>query len=502
MQKTLFTLVAIILLPTFLTASNGVKAYFNHCNFYSPADKPYIETYLSIIGNSVIYNKNANGKYQGTVQVSIAFMQDSLIKNFKKYELLSTEEANDTISRANFIDQQRFALDNGAYTMEIEIADKAEPEKKFISTEKIIVDFPTDKISLSHIELLESATKTETQNKLSKGGYDIVPYVSTYYPENFNTLSFYAEVYNTSKIWGDKEKYLVNYFIEDANKKQKLSSYSNFTKCESSIVNSLLHSFSIDNLPSGNYNLCIEVRDKKNQLVTTNKLFFQRSNAIATYTNQDLSQIDWSKTFLGKVTDTDSLIEMIRCTRPISNQSEITYSENQIHSREDSLLRTYIFTFWQKRNPSNPEQSWQIYYNNVVEVNRLFTTSTKKGYATDRGRVYLQYGNPSERGVYEHDSNTLPYEIWKYDKLGNQTQRKFVFYYPELSTNDYKLLHSTASGEIQDSRWQIKLSNRLNPNSNLDVERVDNDYSGSHIEENFYGTRATPGTKSRDIGNK
>jgi len=55
-----------------LSASN-VTAYLTYGIFSAPAKGPYLETYISVIGNSMKFVKNANGKYQGAVDISIAF---------------------------------------------------------------------------------------------------------------------------------------------------------------------------------------------------------------------------------------------------------------------------------------------------------------------------------------------------------------------------------------------------------------------------------------------
>src|SRR3974377_1599283 len=127
MKKFFFILFATI---SALVSKADITAFFSHCTFNTPDNKPYIETYLSVIGNSILFKKNANGKYQGQVEVGYIFSKRGQIFASKKYNLLSPD-GNDTVNRPNFIDQQRFALDTGNYEMELLISDKNSKSKVY-----------------------------------------------------------------------------------------------------------------------------------------------------------------------------------------------------------------------------------------------------------------------------------------------------------------------------------------------------------------------------------
>ena len=48
----------ISLIVAFNVNANKLQAYLSYATFLSPADGPYIETYLSVVGNSVKFIKN------------------------------------------------------------------------------------------------------------------------------------------------------------------------------------------------------------------------------------------------------------------------------------------------------------------------------------------------------------------------------------------------------------------------------------------------------------
>jgi hypothetical protein len=191
-----------------------LQAFLTYSSFYSPQQGSYLETYLSVYGKSVNFVKNQNGKYQATIEVTMIFKQNETIKDYKKYDLLS-QEADDTLKiNFNFVDQQRFALADGKYTYELSIADKNSINKPYHVSDEIVIDYPLTQVNVSGIELIESFKKTITPSIISKSGYDLIPYVSDFYPETVDKLTFYAEIYNSELILGKEDAFLVSYFIE------------------------------------------------------------------------------------------------------------------------------------------------------------------------------------------------------------------------------------------------------------------------------------------------
>ena len=48
------------------------------------------------------------------------------------------------------------------------------------------------------------------------------------------------------------------------------------------------------------------------------------------------------------------------------------------------------------------------------------------------------------------------------------SNRKFIFYNPDLINNQYRLLHSDMVGELKNPRWSYELSKRNTQNGNVD----------------------------------
>lgn len=476
----------ILLFSTTILSKASISAYFNHSAFFAPEKGPYIETYLSIMGNSVKYLKTKEKKYQGSVSVTILFKNGDKIEAGNKYNLLSPIYSDTTSIKENFIDQQRFLLSNGAYELELIIKDNNDPNgKEFSSKQPIEINFPDSAILFSTIQLLDSYSKSSINGPLTKNGYDLVPYVSNLYPQNSNQLSFYAELYHSNRL-GENEKFIFNYFIESASTKSILTGFTGFSKQTASQVNPLLNTFSIESLPSGDYNLAIEAKNKNNELMATQKIFFQRINTSAQYSIEDIAAVNINNTFAVLITDKDSLVTYIKSLRPISNESEKKFIDNQLSKNDMKILQQFFYNFWEKRSKINPQESWLTYNEQVKKVQKLFHTQLKKGYETDRGRVFLQYGAPDQRTEVTSEPNVYPYEIWQYYRIETnnqiQTDKRFVFYNPDLVSNSYPLIFSDARGEIYDTSWQLKLKKRTVQVFNLDQENAGDHYGGNSQE--------------------
>ena len=470
------------------TNAKNLQAYLSYSTFVSLADGPYIETYLTVMGSSVQLKKNANNKFQGTIEVTLIFKRNDTIVDFKKYNLLSPEVDDTSKINFSFIDQQRFILPNGTYDFEIKIVDLNNNKNPFESIESVYVNFLPNKIFISDIELIESFTKSTEQNILTKSGYDLVPYIFNYYPERIKTLTFYAEIYNTAKLLGENERFLVTYFVESFETRKYIAGLQKFKKETSAKINIAFNDFEISKLPSGNYNLVIEIRTKENKLVTNKKLFFQRSNPNIQIDYSDISAVDADNSFVKHYTDKDTLTGMIRSLQPISSEIEKIFAENQIRNGDIEIMQKYFLHFWQNRDELNAEQAWSKYELEIRKTDKEFATGIKRGFETDRGRVYLQYGPPNSIAKQYNEPSAYPYEIWHYYKLGNQSNKKFVFYNPDLATNDFELLHSNAMGEINNYSWQIMINKRNTTTRSIDDERGSKHW-GNKSEEFFNNPR-------------
>jgi GWxTD domain-containing protein len=433
------------------SAQSSIETFISYQTFNSP-NGPYVETSITAVGKSLNFKQLENGNYQASMEVTILFKKDEEIVKFSKYNILSPEISETDTIFPNFTDLQRIPLENGIYNMEITILDNVTKEAKATYYDVLVVSYDKN-IKFSGIQFLEKFVPTVEENVFSKNGYDLMPYNIDFYPMNMSKFSFYCELYNTNNVFKEDEIYIFKYYIEGYQTELPLHDYNKFIKKKPNSIEAVLGEFSIEKLPSGNYNLVVEVRNKENEVVAKNKKFFFRSNPDAELNLVDIQTVDISSAFVNSIDNIEVMKEYIKYLWPISNRNERLFAENQLKSNDLEFMQKYFYNFWYKRNAADPEQEWEKYHGEVKKVNKAYGDQLTKGYESDQGRVYLQYGPPNQIVAEKRDLGATPYEIWHYYKIPGQSNVRFVFYDHLKTGFNYRLLHSDALGEMQNYNW-------------------------------------------------
>lgn len=489
MKKIQVILTVALALFTHITQAQNLQSALNYCVFNKPGSGPYVETYLMVHGETATFIKNANGKFQGNVEVMLTASRGDSVFYADKYNLLSPEVADTAGLIPNFIDKHTLPLPNGNYSLELSITDVNRMAPAYKGSVPLSINYSDTSVSVSDIMTVESFTKSSAPGILTKGGYDMVPYVSSYYPENYNEFNFYTEIYNTDKKLGGGEKFVATYYIESADTKKPLDNYYKTKVLATQPAAVLFASFNITDLLSGNYNFVVEVRDKNNNLVAVKKLFVQRSSEIAAPSLEALLPSSYSSfEIYVKTLKTDTIREYIRSLRPLATIKEQGFIDHQLKKADSLLMQKFFVGFWESHAPENQFKAWGEYLQQVRTVNKYFSTAIRRGYMTDRGRVFLQYGPPNNRSIAPREPSAYPYEIWHYYRIGTQNNKRFVFYNPDLVTNDFILLHSDALGEPMDDQWELKLHKRDSQSNNFDDNKINPSY-GNQSRDLFSAPR-------------
>ncbi len=73
--------------------------------------------------------------------------------------------------------------------------------------------------------------------------------------------------------------------------------------------------------------------------------------------------------------------------------------------------------FWRIRDPvpaTSENEALQEYFRRIDVANRTWSSTLRKGYQSDRGRVYITLGPPDEIIERPVPSGQVPYEVWQY----------------------------------------------------------------------------------------
>ncbi|MCU0345994.1 MAG: GWxTD domain-containing protein [Saprospiraceae bacterium] len=456
-MKTVFTFLLWLVLPLFVFAQNAIDASISFATFQDRGNG-YIEVYLHILGPSAGLSPLSDTSGQAILDVVVLFKKGEEVVKFDKYRLNGPV----TSKPIDFVDLKRYALANGEYSLEVSVEDKVNlgNAKKYQSP--VSINYSADALAISDISLLASVknlTPGNESNPMAKGKFIFEQMPTNYYDKNSELLLFYNEIYNTDKAIGDD--FLQTIFIDNADTKDREEKIAVAHKRkQSEPMIGAVQQVDIKELPTGNYNIVIEVRNKNRDLLTKKSMPFQRSNPYFKVSTDEITsgKLSLNDEFVGKLS-VDELVYSLKAIMMQVDKGDGEHVKMITSERNLNAMRLYLFSYWVKENHNNPEAAYNAYMKVARQVDESFANGFGRGFETDRGYIFLKYGAPNNTVFEENDPSAPPYEIWFYNQFPKTGQNnvKFVFYNPSLVTNGHVLLHSTARGENNNPRWEIEL---------------------------------------------
>lgn len=431
----------------------ALDASLSFARFSSPAYN-YVELYLHISGQTVQSTAVNDSMVQGAVKVLVIFEQDGEVKQFDKFQLSSPFGKR----VVDFIDVKRYTLDNGEYLLRVEVEDANNPEMVRKYQSPIHINFEKDKLLQSDIQLLASVSPTDENGPMVKNGIKMEPLPFNFYGRGANVLAFYHEIYNSDSQINDS--YLVSYIIEKIENGEARRMLIRHKRQEPQGVNPILERVDISKIPSGNYQLTVEVRNREKALLSSQTTLFQRSNPIedAIVIEQALAQVKLEEEFVNELSN-EELVYSIKAITAIAPPADITMINDLLKNKNVRGQKMYLYGFWLKENKHQPKAAYESYMEVARAVDDMFQSGFRNGFETDRGYIYLKYGQPSDITRNEQEPSAPPYEIWSYNTVEETRQNnvRFIFYNPSLAADDFILLHSDVRGERSNPNWQTEL---------------------------------------------
>jgi len=123
--------------------------------------------------------------------------------------------------------------------------------------------------------------------------------------------------------------------------------------------------------------------------------------------------------------------------------------------------RRFLRAFWRKRDttPATSEnEEMAAFYKRINEANVRFReggAAQVPGWRTDRGRIFIKYGEPDQVMKRPQNGPDHPWEAWKFSRTRGL---KFVFM-DMTRLGNYSLLYTNDRTETSVPNWATKLSN-------------------------------------------
>jgi GWxTD domain-containing protein len=432
----------------------------------------YVEVYLHVSGQTVTTVAQSDSTVQGAVDVLVFFEQGENIIKYDKFRLLSPAGAR----IVDFVDLKRYPLPQGDYKLRVEVTDANLPEKTRRYSANLNLEFPEAKLAQSDIQLLAAVSPSTEQGPMVKNDLLMEPLPFNYYGRGANLLTFYQEIYNSDQAIA--QPFVVSYRIDKIENDKAETMMLSHKRQDPAAINPLLLRMDISDLPSGNYQLVVDVRNRERELLSSNAMVFQRSNPLVDAQNfeEAMATVTIEEEFVQKLTP-EELEYSLRAITPLLPQRDVELVD--IIMRNDSLRaqRMYLYGFWLRENRVDPEKTYREFMEVAAAVDQMFESGFRHGFETDRGYMYIKYGQPSDISRVENEPSAPPYEIWSYNEIErtNQNNVRFIFYNPSLAADDFILLHSDVIGERNNPQWELELyrdSPTEHPGNFIDGENV------------------------------
>lgn len=456
-----------------------LTAYLQTKQFSAPGIGNYLEIHTQFAGYTVNYLP-LDGGLIGELAVNMKIAQfDSVIAS-DAYRLQSPFMLDSIID--DFYDIKRFALKPGIYQYYLELYDLNSKQDPVKAAFDIQVDDFSDALSISDVLIAETAYEGDDQSPFYKSGYTIIPRISTFYPAELTHLPAYFEIYNMNRL--EDSEFALKQTLVNAETGQEIDGLTRISKHAADEVVPVFRTIDISKVPTGTYVLTFTLLDRNLNELSAQTYEFERSNDVRTTVNPNELILD--PAFQASITE-DSVDFYLASLIPISGPNQVKVIIRELRTKDTEKMRRMIQAFWLETAPVNTYEEWMKYKIQVQFVEDLFSNNFQSGFETDRGRVYLQYGAPSRTVAREASPSEYPYEIWEYNKIGVFSNKKFIFYNPDLVNNAYRLLHSDMIGELKNPKWQFDLNRRNSANGNVDDPNQYNPNSWGNNSKELFG---------------
>jgi len=432
-----------------IKSNTEFKLEVDVARFYADSTQVYLEMYYGIRENMLAYVLDS-GQYVGKANLKWEIRQNSYIVADKDWYITHIIDSSKGFIRPQILlGLQSVALPPGDYTIHLLCADVNDTTRRdsFV-TPLNIVSYPTDREFLSDIEFCTSIqASTDKQSLFYKNTLEVLPNPSRLYGSGLPIMYYYTTAYNLLKN-SNQKNVIVRTSVIDASGKEIIANDKTKPRLYNSSVE--VGTVNLTTLKTGTFLFRVSLLDSlKNILTATDKRFFiyKYGSIPDSSLNPTGSDFIGSKYAILSEKDLDNLFNQARYIA--SGFERDQYDK----LTELKAKQNFLYDFWKRRATDRQTQSDKVeeaYYKRVEYANEQFTSGFREGWKTDRGRIYIFYGQYDEIERFPSTSESNPYEIWHYPNI----QGGVIFIFVDRDAlGNYILAHSTHRDELHDQDW-------------------------------------------------
>jgi GWxTD domain-containing protein len=384
------------------------RFFIDHAVFADSVDNR-LEVYYKIFNDGLNYVKKGD-KFVADYEVNVIIIGDKekqvTGKSVEKTYVVDSYE-NTRLETGYLINQINIPLAPGDYGLVCKLIDHNSNE---VSTIEAKVSSPSFNRAgdLADIEFIQENAKPDEHSPFTKAGYAVVPTVERSLDGELQKLGFYTEVYAA----GHQGQTLnLRYRIENKYHGESIDSVMT-VKVDSPVVR-VREFIPIVALSQEEYDLHLTLLDG-------DKVLAER---IARF------HLKWTISSLVK-NDYEYAVGQLKYIIKKEEKKELLASPDSLH------LEAFE-KFWKNHDPTPTTSRNELrdeYYRRIRYANQYYSTVNREGWETDRGMVYIKYGEPDQIERHPFEMGDKPSQIWYY-----YTQRRTFVFVDTRGDGDYQL---------------------------------------------------------------
>ncbi|HEX9615473.1 MAG TPA: GWxTD domain-containing protein, partial [Bacteroidota bacterium] len=383
-----------LLLALFAVPLSGQTRLFlsvDHTLFRSSdTGKSDLEIHYSIPRSRLMYRMDEpTGKLNASVLIGMKMHRDTILVLEDVWKLeASVADTSELRTEQYLVDQRRYALPQGDYTLKVLAADASDPERKdTMELSFNIGEWAGDAVQMSEIQMCASLMPATDQSdaKFVKNTLTVIPNPRRTYGPDAPVLYYYVELYNAGAPFLTDD-YTTRVSVQTALGSEVESIQDKVQKKRRAFDSFVeIGHLNVGTLPTGAYVMRFNLVDGAEKTVATadERFFVYNSTKIEGEDLGNAGDLLSSRFSQMSIEELDTEFE----------QAEV-FSTKEERAMFASLSavdakRTFLAGFWQERDPNSGtphNEAFAQFEKRLSEIRQVYKWFTRPAWKTARGR--------------------------------------------------------------------------------------------------------------------
>jgi len=429
--------------------------------FRGPDNQTYLEFYFLCRPSEFTLEEKDDRVYVANFSIDLTIIDDQ--ENIAFQTLQKREYQTDrpiVVTRRGeervILEQVSAGVPAGSYHAKVIVTDLnskrvGEAVKPFVA-----IPFNTNELAMSDIQFSSLIQRTDEDNRFTKNGllvlpnpfrifekWPVIPEDGDYKPR---TMYLYFEIYNlASESGGENAKYDIYPAVTSHANGMTFPLPSKKNRQISATAGLDVIALDYMSFPEDVYTLEVTVKDIQSGKETSRSALFEIVQPPPP--PPPITVLSEEQAKRGR--------RMLAIVAP--------KRERELYDNLDLEGKTeFLIAFWRMRDPTpeTPENESMMVFNERFS----YADYQLGGAESDRGTVFIRYGQPED--IERHDSDNImkSYQIWYYTEgvdgdpsRTTEGGRHFFVFGDRRGIGRYELLHSSARGEMYNPHWRQEL---------------------------------------------